>query len=109
MPKVPREEVKPFVNVYAKEAKTPEERAYWTEASHFAERLYQLVRMAHSYHNGEKFEGITGQPVANEILRCAVKFNDAENAALAVRWCRERAARAAREKLYAKAEKRKAQ
>lgn len=75
---------KPFVNVFAKKAKTTVERSHWDEAAHFAGKLYHLAKIAQAYHNGEVFVDVIPQPVASELLRCAVRFNDAESAAIAI-------------------------
>jgi hypothetical protein len=79
---------KPFVNVFAKEAKTDAELGLWNEAAFFAAKLYELAKIAHAYHNGVKFPGVLPQPIATSIMNTAARLFYAESSAISVRWCR---------------------
>ena len=79
---------KPFINAFAKEAKTQDEAGLWREAAYFAAKLYELAKVAHSYHNGAKFSGVLPQPASMSIMDAAKRFFYAESSAISVRWCR---------------------
>ena len=77
-----------FVNQFAREAKSPEEAACWSEAAYFAAELYKLAKLANAYHNGGSSRAVSPQPVSVQLLHAATRFALVENAAITVRVCR---------------------